>query len=122
MTGPRGLDRAALALGLASVASLVFAFEGLDEFRFIAIGGPSIAVALGLGALAVAAGLTGVRILALLAGLGFAAAALLQLIAAANGERWLQADLATMSFWLGLAVGLLLVGLSPKTTATSEGD
>jgi hypothetical protein len=124
MTRVHGLDRAALVLGLASIASLVFVIEGLDEFRFMTISGPAIAVALVLGALAVAAGLTGRRVLALLAGLGFAAAALLELIATANRSDWVGADLSAMSFWLGLAVGLLLIGTAPKTTpkrTASEG-
>lgn len=124
MTRVHGLDRAALVLGLASIASLVFVIEGLDEFRFMTISGPAIAVALVLGALAVAAGLTGFRVLALLAGLGFAAAALLQLIATANRSDWLGANLSAMSFWLGLAIGLLLIGAAPKTTprrTASEG-
>lgn len=115
MTGTHPLDRAALALGLASIASLVFAYEGLEEFRFLAIGGPSIAVALVLGALAAAAGLTGRRLPALLAGLGFAAAAALQLVATLTGQDWLGANLSTMSLWLGLAVGLLLTATAPRT-------
>lgn len=124
MTRAHGLDRAALVLGLASIVSLVFVIEGLDEFRFMTISGPAIAVALVLGALAVAAGLTGLRVLALLAGLGFAAAALLQLIATANRSDWLGADLSAVSFWLGLAMGLLLIGAAPKATPSrtaSEG-
>lgn len=117
MTGTHPLDRAALALGLASIASLVFAYEGLDRFRFLAIGGPSIAVALVLGALAAAAGLTGRRAPALLAGLGFAAAAAAQLAATLAGQDRLGANLSTMSLWLGLAAGLLLAGAAPRTGA-----
>ena len=125
MTHIRTLDRTATVLGLASIASLVFIWEGLDEFRFMTITGPAIAVAAVLGALAAAAGLLGIRILALAAGLGFAAAALLQLIATTAGDDWLGADLSAMSFWLGLAIGLVLVGASPRTTpreTVSEGN
>lgn len=122
MTHLRTLDRAATVLGLASIASLVFVWEGLDEFRFMTISGSAIAVALVLGALAVAAGFLGRRALALLAGLGFAAAALLQLIATANGEDWLGADLSAMSFWLGLAIGLVLVGSAPRITAGTNAE
>jgi hypothetical protein len=118
MTRIRSFDRAALTIGLASIASLVFVYEGLDEFRFIAVSGPAIAVAAVLGALAVAAGVSGIRVLALIAGLGFAAAAVLQLVATANGDDWLGADLSTMSFWLGLAVALLIIGAMPRTTPT----
>ncbi|GAB4004769.1 hypothetical protein GCM10029992_50730 [Glycomyces albus] len=117
MTRTRTLDRAAVALGLASIASLVFVIEGLDEFRFIPVGGPAVAIALVLGALAVVAGLLGLRVLALLAGLGFAAAALLQLVGAANGGDWLGTNLSATSFWTGLAIGLILVGTAPRTTA-----
>ncbi|WP_199042758.1 Rv1678 family membrane protein [Glycomyces salinus] len=121
MTRPHPLDRAAIALGLASIASLVFVYEGLDEFRFLAIGGPSIAVALVLGALAAAAGLTGRRVPALLAGLGFAAAAALELASTLAGEDWLGANLSTMSLWLGLAVGLLLAAAAPRTGTDTAG-
>lgn len=118
MTGTRSFDRAAVALGIASIASVVFAFEGLDDFRFMTVSGASIAVALGLGALAVAAGATGSRLLSVLAGLGFGAAALLQLIATATGADWLGGNLSTMSFWIGLAAGLLISGVAPRQPIT----
>ena len=116
MTHTRRLDRAAITLGLASIASLVFIWEGLDEFRFMTLSGPSIAIAAALGVLAVVAGLLGARLLAMLAGLGFAAAALLELIATATGADWLGADLSAFAFWTGLAIALLLIGASPRTT------
>lgn len=125
MTTKRSFDRAAAVLGLASIASAVFAWQGLGDFRFITITGPAVAVAFFLGVLALVAGMLAVRALALLAGLGFAVAALLQLIATTTGGDWLGADLSAMSFWLGLAVGLILVGAAPKTAAhqiASEGN
>ncbi|GAB3651137.1 Rv1678 family membrane protein [Glycomyces tarimensis] len=118
MTRVRTFDRAAITIGIASLASLVFAFDGLEEFRFMTVTGPAVAVAAVLGALAVAAGLSGIRVLALLAGLGFAAAAVLQLVATTGRGDWLGADLSTMAFWLGLALALLLIGTAPSTTAT----
>ncbi|GAB3232126.1 hypothetical protein GCM10027447_27650 [Glycomyces halotolerans] len=107
-------DRAALAIGVASIASVVFAIEGLNEFRFMTIGGASAAIAIGLGAAAVAAALLAVRALAVLTGAAFAAAAALQLIATATGGDWLGADLSAMSFWLGLAIGLAVAGAAPR--------
>ncbi|MCH7232304.1 hypothetical protein L0U85_15780 [Glycomyces sp. L485] len=123
MTTTHDLDRAALTFGLASLASLVFVFEGLDEFRFMTVGGPAAAIAVVLGGLAVAAGLTGIRVLALLAGLGFGTVAVLQLVATATGGDWLGGNLSTMAFWLGLAVGLLVIGTAPNVTAAAaEGN
>lgn len=113
MTQMRRYDRAALALGIASIASIVFVIEALGTYRFMTIGGASIAIAITLGALAAIAGLTATRRLAALTGLAFAAAAVLQLISTATGGNWLGADLSTMSFWIGLAVGLILAGTAP---------
>jgi peptidoglycan/LPS O-acetylase OafA/YrhL len=108
------LDKAALALGLASIASVVFTWKDLGDFRFMTVGGASIAVALAVGALAVLGALIGRRSVEALAGLLFAAAAAVQLTAASLGEQWLGANLSTMAFWLGLAIGLLLVGLTGR--------
>lgn len=115
----RSFRRAAIALGLASFASLVFVSDDLGVFRFMALEGRSIAVAIVLGALAVTAGATGSRVLALLSGLGFGAAAVVQLVEIATRSDWLGADLSAMSLWIGLAAGLVLVGAVPAAAPES---
>lgn len=123
MTRMHGFDRAAIALGLASIASLVFVFEQLGDYRFVPIGGPSALIAGVLGLLALVAGLLRLRILELLAGLGFAAAAAVVLVDATAEGDWLQTNLSAMSLWLGLAVGLVLAGAAPREApAAAEGE
>ncbi|WP_100444027.1 Rv1678 family membrane protein [Glycomyces xiaoerkulensis] len=119
MSGAHRFDRAAITLGLASIAAVVFALD-LGEFRFMTVGGASIAVALGLGGLAVVAGAASWRPLTVLIGIGFAAAAALQLIAAAVGGDWMGGNLSTMSFWIGLAAGLVLAGAAPRNQTSDE--
>ncbi|NDL58161.1 Rv1678 family membrane protein [Phytoactinopolyspora mesophila] len=118
MTGQDTLNRATAGLGLASIAGLVFVIEALGDFRFMRVSGAAIAVALVLGLLACVAGWLARPVLAVVAGVAFLAAALLQLISTATGNDWLGASLSTMSFWLGLGVGLLLVGLTAHFTDT----
>lgn len=126
MTTTHGFDRAAITLGLASIASLVFVAEQLGEYRFVHISGASAVIAAVLGVLALVAGLMRSRLLELVAGLGFAAAAAAVLIdVLTEGDR-LGANLSAMSLWLGLALGLLLAGSArrdvPNTTVNIEGN
>jgi hypothetical protein len=118
MTIQDTLNRAALGLGLASIAAVIFVFDGLGDFRFMRISGASIAIALILGALACVAAWLARPVLAVVAGAAFLVAALLQLISTATGNDWLGASLSTMSFWLGLGIGLLVVGLAAHDTDT----
>ncbi|HEU4421932.1 MAG TPA: hypothetical protein VFR67_05250 [Pilimelia sp.] len=113
MTARSGLDRAALALGAASVVSIVF-WPVNGRYEFIRMDGWSAAVAVALGVLAMLAGRTGSGALATVTGGGFVAAAVIQLVMWATGTNPLGGNGGTFSWWLGLGVGLLAVGLAPR--------
>jgi hypothetical protein len=115
MTGRSGVDRAAVVLGAASVLSVVFAVINGD-FEFVRVRGGGIAVAVVLGLLACAAGWFANRMLALAAGAGFllAALVLLVLLGMRGNGAFLDGSGATFSLWLGLGVGLVVLGLTPR--------
>lgn len=117
----RSLDRATTTLGAAAVASAVFVFARGD-INFIRIRGGSLVVVLALGLLAIVAGRLASRTLTLVAGAGFLASAAVLLALMTQGDGgFLDGDGSTFSFWLGLGVGLLLIGLAhdqPRTSAT----
>jgi hypothetical protein len=119
MTAPTGLDRATLALGAASVlsAALVFASE---EWEFIRVHRGAALVALVLGVLAGVAGWFANRLLTLTAGVLFllAAAVLLVLLALHGNGGYLDGSASTFSLWLGLGIGLVVLGLTPRDTTT----
>lgn len=110
------LDRAAVVMGLGSIASVVFVLEGLGDFRFMRVSGASIVIALAIGLLALLAGSLSRPALAVVAGLAFLAAAVVQVVSSATGNDWLGSDLSTMSLWLGLGVGLFVAGSAPRET------
>jgi hypothetical protein len=112
MNARSDLDRAAMALGAASVASAVFVVLRGD-WDFVRIRGWGVAVAVALGLLALVAGATARRALTVSAGAGFVAAALVQVAVWATSNNVLGGDGSTVSLWLGLGVGLLAVGLAP---------
>jgi hypothetical protein len=118
VTGRRTpLDRAALVLGAVSLVSALFVFVRGD-FHFVTIRGAGAVVALILGAAAVAAGWLASRALALAAGVGFLAAAAVQLGLLAGGSGgFLRGDGSTFSLWLGLGVGLVVLGMTPRAAA-----
>ncbi|MEP7054061.1 MAG: hypothetical protein ABI912_02290 [Actinomycetota bacterium] len=110
-----GLDNAAVVLGAASVLSVVFAFAH-GKFEFLRMHGGGIVVAVVLGVLACAAGWLANRMLALAAGAGFllAALVLLVLIDQRGNGGFLDGNDSTFSLWLGLGVGLIVLGLTPR--------
>jgi hypothetical protein len=115
MTTRTPLDRATVALGVASMASALFAcVEG--DLEFVTMGGGGVAVALGLGVLAVVAGLLGSRPFGLAAGAALlvAAAALLALLAATGTGGFLGGSASTFALWLGLGTGLVVVALNDR--------
>jgi hypothetical protein len=78
-------------------------------------------VALVLGLLAVVAGWLDERTLMLAAGAGFLIAAAVQLVLlAGGGSGFLGGNASTFSLWLGLGVGLVVVGLAAVPEATEE--
>lgn len=109
-----GLDRAAVALGIVSLASVGVA-ELRDRYQVLELRtGWSLAVAAGLGVCAVLAGLTGRRWAAAAVGGLFVAAAVVQVLVWASSDNWLGGNGSTASLWLGLGVGLLAVGLADR--------
>jgi hypothetical protein len=108
------LDRAALALGAVSLASAVFVVVRGD-FQFVRMRGGGVVVALVLGVLAVAAGWLASRRLTLVAGIGFVAAAGTQVALLTGGDGgFLDGNGSTLSLWLGLGAGLMVLGLTPR--------
>jgi hypothetical protein len=115
MTTRTPLDRAVIVLGVASLASALFALvEG--DLEFVTMGGGGVAVALGLGALAVVAGWLGSRPLGLIAGVALlvAAVVLLGLLAATGNGGFLGGSASTFALWLGLGTGLVVVSLADR--------
>jgi hypothetical protein len=111
------LNRATAGLGLLALATAgASAIGGELNFRILGWG---LAVTLVLGALAIAAGWLGQRLLALAAGLGFLAAAGLQIVqlggeAGAVEHGVLGGNASTFTVWLGLGVGLAVLGAQPR--------
>jgi hypothetical protein len=79
----------------------------------VRVEGAGLAVLLVLSALAVVAGRLSRRPLAAVAGAGFAAAAVLQLVQLGRDTNWLDGDGSTVSLFLGLGIGLLVLALTP---------
>lgn len=108
-----GLDRAAVALGLASLASLAVA-QLRERFAILPLHSWSAWIAVGLGLAAIVAGLTRRRTVATATGAAFLVAALVQVAFWAAGDNWLGGNGSTASVWLGLGTGLVLVGTADR--------
>lgn len=100
---------AARVLGAASLLSAVFWAVDDGKWQFVKMTGETATVALVLGVLTIAIA-TWDRLVAA-AGLLFLLAAAVQFVELARKESWLGGSAATLSVWLGLGVGLLLLGL-----------
>ncbi|MGP4022581.1 Rv1678 family membrane protein [Actinomadura sp. 3N407] len=107
-------DRAVLALGLASLVSVVFTAAEGDPWEMVAMPGTAVVIAAVLGVLAGVAGLLGLRIPAMAAGAAFLAAAVVVPVEQSLGEKWIEGTGSTFSLWLGLGVGLLAAGLAHR--------
>jgi hypothetical protein len=111
------LDRATIGLGLLALATAgASAIGGELNFR---IRGWGLVVTLVLGLLAIAAGWLAQRLLALAAGVGFLAAAVLQVVqlggeAGAVEHGVLDGNASTFAVWLGLGIGLAVLGPQPR--------
>lgn len=109
MNGSR-FARAAVLLGAVGMLSPVFALSTSSNNNFVTVQNGGLVVLVVLGALAVVGGTTGRMPLVLVAGLGFAAAALLQMLQLGRSTNWLDGSGSTFSLLLALAVGLVAVG------------
>lgn len=112
MTAP-ALHRATLTLGAAAIATCVFVLtaglgETVDLIHVRAGGAVVVAV---LGALAVIAGVRRLPVLGLISGIGFLAAAVLQLVQLGQAFNLLGGDGSTMALLGGLGIGLVSIWL-----------
>lgn len=122
---PATLHRASLVLGIAAVASCVFALTaGAGEtINLIHVRGASTAVLALLGILSIVAGARKVPALGLVAGIGFLASAVLQLVQLGQPLNLLGGDGSTMSLFGGLGIGLVSVWLVGRaSTQPSKGS
>jgi hypothetical protein len=120
MNAHGALDRAAMVLGAVSIVSASFVFVR-GNLQLVQIGAAGLAVALVLGLLAVVAGWLDEPTLILAAGAGFLLAAAVQLIVLAGGSGGhLGGNASTFSLWLGLGVGLIVIGLVPRPETAQE--
>jgi hypothetical protein len=106
-------ERVALTLGAVSVASALLALLRGD-FDFVRLRGWGVVVAVGLGAVALAAGWSGWRALTMAAGTGFVVAAVAQVVTWTMSDNLFAGNGSTVSWWLGLGIGLLTAGLAPR--------
>ena len=113
------LDRAVVTLGAASVLSSALAFAS-EDWEFIRMHRGAALVALLLGLLAGVAGWLASRMVAVIAGGGFllAALVLLVLLASHGNGGYLDGSASTFALWLGLGVGLVVLGLTPRDATT----
>jgi len=107
------VNRAALVLGLGVLASGLFTLVHPIQYRLVQLRGWGLVVLLVLGVVAVAGAWLGRRELVAAAGAGFGVAAVVQLVQPGHSTNWLRGDGSTLSLFLGFAVGLLVLGLTP---------
>lgn len=116
---PERVDRAVIALGLLALAcAAATALGGELDFR---LRGWGLLATLALGLLAIAAGWLAQRRLAQATGVGFLAASVVQILqlGGAAGEvahGLLGGNASTFAVWLGLGVGLIVLGATDRDT------
>lgn len=114
MSAREAADRAAMWLGAAAIASLVFLFP-LRELKFLLLPDVAIPVLIGFGLVAVVAGWLRSKLLTFVAGGGFGLAAVVYLVLQTNGDPLVKdSNGSTFSLLLGLGVGLLALALTPR--------
>jgi hypothetical protein len=114
------LDRAALVLGLVSIASAVFVFAS-GELEIVRVQVAGVVVAVVLGLLAIAAGWLESPGLALGGGVLFLLAAVVQIVLLAGGSSgFLGGNTSTFSLWLGLGIGMIAIGMVPRPELAEE--
>jgi hypothetical protein len=109
------LDRAAVALGVVSLVGAIVGRPG-GTFAFVHLGHHGYLVVLIGGLLAGVAGWFGLRILVLAAGAAYVVAAVVQALLIGRHSDPFGGDGSTVAFWLALGVGLLAVGLTPRSS------
>lgn len=115
----RRLARAAMWLGVFGVFAASFALAS-GPWKAADVKGPPAIVTIVLGLVAIAGALLAKRVLVLLSGVGYLAAALLQLAQFGRGTNWLGGSGSTFTLFLGFGVGLLAVALAPTLDPDKE--
>lgn len=118
------VDVAAVALGVGGVLAVVFAVIKGDPYGMVTLGGAAALVTVVLGAAASAGGRLGRPVLIVAAGVGYLAAAALQLAQVGRDTNWLGGDGSTIALFLGLGAGLLALASArtPALSATTDPD
>jgi hypothetical protein len=121
MRSAPAVDRAAFALGIASLASAV---AGLPRgtFGFIHPGPGGFVVVVVLGGVAAVGGWYGRRMLIGAAGIAYLLAAVAQAALIGRHGDVLGGDGSTVSFWLGLGVGLLALAVNADPAQRRQND
>lgn len=115
------IGRAALALGALGVLSPVFALTTSSNNNFVLMKAAAIFVLPVLGLITIVGVLLGNRLVILTVGVGFAVAALLQLVQFGHATNWLGGNGSTFSLLLALGAGLLtLAALGPTNSHPAE--
>jgi hypothetical protein len=108
----RQFDLAAMTLGTAGVVAVVFVLTNGDPWQLVRIRAVAAIVTAVLGGIAIAGGLAGRVALVGAAGAGYLIAALLQLAQFGRDTNWLGGSGSTVSYFLGLGVGLVVITLA----------
>lgn len=111
---------ATIVVGAAAIVSLIFVIAGPlgAPFNLIHVRGGSVAVLAVLGVVAILGGVLNRPILGLIAGIGFVAAALLQLFQLGQSINFLAGDASTVALFGGLGIGLASVWLANRSSST----
>lgn len=107
------LNRAALAIGVATVLSSLLGIPDSTQFRLVRIGGATAVVLIALGLVAIVAARLGHRPLVAIAGVGLLATAGLQLAQLGRSTNWLGGDGSTFGLLLSFGLGLTVLSLVP---------
>lgn len=109
-------DRGVLGLGVLAVLSPAFSLSTTSNTNFVAVHGAGLITFVVIGVLALLGGLTGRAPVTLLAGAISVLAGVLQFAQFGRSKNWLEGNGSTAALLLGLALGLLVIGLNREAT------
>jgi hypothetical protein len=103
-------NRAVRALAAGAIAAGAFVFVDPVQYRLVRVGWLSLAALLVFATVAIAGARLNRPALVTAAGAGLLAGAGLQLFQLGSGTNWLGGDGSTVSFFLGIGIGWLVLG------------